>query len=179
MKKKIVMSGLIIVSFALLAVSFILFLDKAREFRKIDPLELEDMEKEDIIQYIYDRQAKSSLPNFYFIPIFGFFGIAVGALMYYILNGDIEKKEKALESNTEIILRLLNPDERRTVKKISELGGRVPQAEITYLEGFTKVKAHRVLNNLIAKGIIEKEKLGKTNAVRLHKDFLILVKAKG
>lgn len=176
--KKLLIIGLIAISFILLVGSVIFYIDKVRELRKIDPLELEDMAKEDIIQSIYERQAKESTPFYYFIPIFAFFGLVVGALIYYILYGDLEKKDKLIKYNTDVILHLLNPEERRVIKKIVENEGKVQQLEITYMEGYTKVKAHRIIESLAQKGIIQKEKLGKMRLIRMNKEFYELLKEK-
>jgi hypothetical protein len=176
MKRKIIISFLIIVSFILLIVSVIFFLYNTREQRQIDPTELEIMTKEQIIQYIYEKQGNEHTPFFYFIPIFGFFGIVVGTLIYYIMSGDIEKKEQIIQHNSEIIFKLLNPEERRVIKKIVENEGKLQQLEITYMEGFTKVKAHRIVESLVNKGILEKDKLGKTRMIRLNKDLYLMLK---
>jgi hypothetical protein len=176
MKKKIFISGLIIISFILLVISVIFFLNSTRDQRKIDPSEFEIMAKEEIIQYVYEKQSDEHTPFFYFIPIFGFFGIVVGTLIYYIMSGDVEKKEQIIQHNSEIVLKLLNPEERKVIKKIVESEGKLQQLEITYMEGFTKVKAHRVIESLVNKGILEKDKLGKTRMIRLNKDLYLMLK---
>jgi len=144
--------------------------------RRIDPIELESMTKDQIIQDIYDRQSKSTTPFYLFIPIFGFFGIAVGALVYYIMNDDIERKDKVLIQNTSVIMQLLEPKERKVIKKIVENQGKIQQIEITYMEGFTKVKAHRIIESLVQKGILEKEKLGKMRLIRMNKELYDILK---
>ncbi len=177
-RKKAFIASLVAVSFILLVVSFIFYIDRTRDVRRIDPLELESLPREEIIQYIYDHQAEGNLPFFYFIPIFAFFGITVGALMYYILSGEIDKKEKIIEYDTKVILKLLNPEERKVIEKIVESHGKVQQLEITYLEGFTKVKSHRILESLVSKGILFKEKMGKMRIVKMNKDFYDILKEK-
>ncbi len=167
---------LIIVSFLLLTASASLFLSKTRDLRRLDPVELESMTKDQILQTIYDRQASSAPLNLYFIPIFAFFGLAVGALTYYLVGKDLDKKEESLQHNTKIILHLLNADERKAVERIVELGGTTHQVEITYLPGFTKVKAHRIVETLVAKGVLEKEPRGKMRLLRLHKDLYALLR---
>ncbi|MGV8171453.1 MAG: helix-turn-helix transcriptional regulator [Candidatus Woesearchaeota archaeon] len=174
--KKIVISALIIVSFILLILSIIFYIDKTRDMRRIDPLELESMAKEQIIQTIYERQVQSTTPFYYFIPMFGFFGIVVGALVYYIMSGDIERKEKVLVKNTAVVMQLLEPQERRVIKKILENQGKIQQIEITYMEGFTKVKAHRIIESLVQKGILEKEKLGKMRQLHMNKELYHILK---
>jgi hypothetical protein len=175
-KKKVFVASLVVISFILLVVSFVFYIQKTRDIRRIDPLELESLQREGIIQYIYEHQAEGNLPFFYFIPIFAFFGTAIGALMYYILAGEIEKKDKIIEYDTKVILKLLNPEERRVVEKIVESRGKVQQMEITYMEGFTKVKSHRILESLVNKGILFKEKMGKMRIIRMNKDFYDILK---
>jgi hypothetical protein len=176
--KKVIIIVLILVSFILLIGSIIFYIDKTRDFRRIDPLELESMTKEQILQDIYDRQSQGTTPFYFFIPIFGFFGIVIGALVYYIMNGDVERKEKILIQNTSVIMQLLEPQERKVIKKIVENQGKIQQVEITYMEGFTKVKAHRIIESLVQKGIIEKEKLGKMRQLHLNKDLYDILKDK-
>lgn len=168
-RKREVIAGLVISSFILLLVSVIFFMSRLHEVRQLDPLELEMMEKDQILTQINERQTNT--PFFYFIPIFSFFGLAVGALTYYILSGEVEKKEKVIKHNTDVILKLLQPEERKVIKKIVESQGKVQQAEITYMEGFTKVKAHRVVESLAKKGILSKESLGKMRLIKMNDEF--------
>jgi hypothetical protein len=152
------------------------YIDQTKELRKIDPLELEDFSSEQIIQYIYDKQANSPIPFYYFLPIFGFFGIGIGALVYYLMAGDLEKKEVVIKHNTDIIIKLLDPDEQKVIRKIVENEGKLQQIEITYMEGFTKVKSHRIIESLVIKGILNKEKLGKMRLITMNKDLLEILK---
>ncbi|MCM2325363.1 MAG: hypothetical protein NDI94_02780, partial [Candidatus Woesearchaeota archaeon] len=92
--------------------------------------------------------------------------------LYYIMTADLEKKEKVIKYNAELILKMLDPDERKVIKKIVSDHGKVQQMEISYMEGFGKVRAHRVLETLIAKGILEKEKMGKQRIIRMKPEFL-------
>lgn len=176
--KKHVIAGLIVLSFALLILSSVIYISKVRNERQIDPLELESKTKEQIIQYVYEKQATTHLPFYYIIPIFSFFGIVIGALVYYVMNEDLEKKQKTIEYNTEVILKLLNPEERRVIKKIVENSGKIQQVEITYMEGFTKVKSHRIVESLVNKGILFKESMGKMRMIRMNDDFYNILKKK-
>jgi hypothetical protein len=168
-KKRIIITMLVIISFILLISSILFLINKYREQRMFDPLELESMQKEQIIEEVYQKQATSGKIYYYFIPIAAFFGLVVGALVFYILSGDIEKKDKMIKYDTDMILKLLTPEERKVVKKIVENHGKVQQAEITYMEGYTKVRAHRIIQSLEKKGMLEKEKLGKVNVIRMNK----------
>lgn len=175
-KKKHLIIALIVVSFILLVASVIFYIDRTRELRRLDPLELESMLREDIIQYIYERQAKETTPFYYFIPIFSFFGLVIGALIYYLLSEDIEKKDHLIKYNTGVVLQLLGPEERKIIKKIVDEGGKLHQSEITYMEGYTKVKAHRIIDALAQKGIVQKEKLGKMRLIRMNREFYELLR---
>jgi hypothetical protein len=175
-QKKVLIAGLIALSFILLIVSVIFFVVKVRETRRLDPLELESMSKEDIIQTIYERQAEESMPFYYFIPLFGFFGVVVGSTIYFILSSDIEKKESVIKHKADVILKLLEPEERKVVNKIVENEGKVQQVEITYMEGYTKVKAHRIVESLVQKGVLTKEAVGKMRLIKLDKDIYELLK---
>lgn len=176
--KKHVLAGLIVLSFALLILSSIIYISKVRNERQIDPLELELKTKEQIIQYVYEKQALGHLPFYYIIPIFSFFGIIIGALVYFVMNENLEKKQKTIEYNTEVILKLLNPEERKVIKKIVENNGKIQQVEITYMEGFTKVKSHRIVESLVNKGILFKESLGKMRMLKMNDDFYNILNKK-
>jgi hypothetical protein len=175
-KKRIIITALVIISFVLLISSILFLINKYREQRMLDPLELEAMQKEQILQKVYEKQGTAGKIYYYFIPIAAFFGLAVGALVFYILSGDLEKKDKIIKYDTDIILKLLTPEERKIVKKIVESEGKVQQAEITYMEGYTKVRAHRIVESLGKKGILTKEKLGKINVIRMNKGLYDILK---
>lgn len=68
----------------------------------------------------------------------------------------------------EMILRFLNYNENQVLKKLIEHKGIVLQSEISRIPSMGKVKAHRVLQDLIHKGIIIKEPYGKTNRIVLQ-----------
>jgi hypothetical protein len=48
--------------------------------------------------------------------------------------------------------------------------------EITYMEGFTKVKSHRIIEGLVQKGILFKEKMGKMRLIKMNKEFYEILK---
>jgi len=105
------------------------------------------------------------------VPGFVLIGIVIGALVFFFMTSRLEKKEKSLKNNTEVLLRFLNQDERKLVNALVENNGKVLQAEITRLPEMSKVKSHRIVQRLIDRGVIEKESLGKTNIVRFTKEI--------
>ncbi|MEW6748292.1 MAG: hypothetical protein AB1295_01140 [Candidatus Micrarchaeota archaeon] len=72
----------------------------------------------------------------------------------------------------EALLSLLQPTEKKILAKIVERGGDALQSEISRVEGVGKVKAHRVIEKLVRRGVLQKEGMGKTNVLRLRKDIL-------
>jgi hypothetical protein len=175
MNKKFVI-GIIVISFILLVASVILYVQKTHELRQLDPLELESMSQPDIIQFLYERQSQNNTPLYYLIPIFAFFGLAVGATIYHVMSSDLEKKEKSIKHNNTIILKLLSGEERSVVNTLVEQGGKVKQYELSHLPNLNKVRTHRVILKLEQKGIIEKQRLGKVNNILLNKELYEFLK---
>ena len=153
--------------FSLITVMFTLYIQSRRP-SQLDPIVFEEMTIDEIIQYFQERQSSRPMPMFYFIPVIGFSGLLVGTLVYYILSEKIIIKEKQLENNTEIIMKLLDSNEKYVIKKLLEENGKVHQIELNYLPNMTKVKTHRILKRLEQRGVIKKEKLGKINVIRLE-----------
>jgi len=105
------------------------------------------------------------------LPLIASIAVIAGAATYYLMMGRVEGKEETLKSNTEVLLKFLNPDERKLVNLLIENNGKILQAELTRLPEMSKVKSHRVVQRLIDRGVIEKEGLGKTNIVRFTKEI--------
>ncbi len=87
-------------------------------------------------------------------------------------NSDTDQSEmKNVENSCKtVLLKFLNYNENRIVKKLIENNGSVLQSEISRLPNMGKVKAHRVLKDMEIKGIISIEKYGKTNRINLSED---------
>jgi hypothetical protein len=94
--------------------------------------------------------------------------IFVGSLLYYLFSIKIDEKEKIIVKNIEILNSILDNDEKKVLDKISKTG-ELKQKEIS--EMFDKIKAHRVIKKLHEKGILEIEKMGKTNRIKLNKEL--------
>jgi DNA-binding MarR family transcriptional regulator len=85
-------------------------------------------------------------------------------------NNSIPIKGLTKIDDKKIILKFLNPSERKVVERLIERKGNVLQSEISRMEGMTKLKAHRAVKDLERKGIIKTESYGKTNRIILSKD---------
>lgn len=110
------------------------------------------------------------------LPSFAFLGLMIGLVVFYIMSEKESKKSKVVKINTKKILDLLSSEERLIINKLLENNGKVRQYEITYIDGLTKLKVHRLLKRLEAKDIIKKEKIGKVNNVLLDKEILEILK---
>ncbi|MDD5147915.1 MAG: super-infection exclusion protein B [Candidatus ainarchaeum sp.] len=113
------------------------------------------------------------------VPVFILAGIVLGAVIFFFMSAKLDNKQKDIQKATETLVQFLNRDEKTVVRKILENNGRVFQSEISRIEGIGKLKSHRILQRLSDRKVIEIEKHGKTNIIKLAKniqEFLILRK---
>ena len=73
--------------------------------------------------------------------------------------------------NTAIVMRTLKPDERSIVNVLDAHGGTYLQKYITKEAGLSRLRTHRVVAALSERGIVQVEKYGNTNQVKLAKWF--------
>ena len=85
-------------------------------------------------------------------------------------NDDQSGMQNVEKSCKTVILKFLNYNENKVLKKLIENNGSVLQSEISRLPNMGKVKAHRVLKDMEIKGIISIEKYGKPNRISLSED---------
>ncbi len=83
-------------------------------------------------------------------------GIAVGAGVFYLLAGIVEKKKAETRWNASLLLRFLNDDER----------------EVAALPGMGRVRAHRVVSKLLRRGVVSVRKAGKINILEMPQELL-------
>jgi uncharacterized membrane protein len=80
--------------------------------------------------------------------------------------GDEERKRE-----TYLVLRLLTGDERTMFRTIMDSGGEALQKDLMQRTKMSNAKVSRVLDRLVEKGVISKERHGSTNKVRIAFDF--------
>ena len=87
-------------------------------------------------------------------------------------NSNAEQSETQNTKNSckTILLKFLNYNENRALKKLIENNGSILQSEISRMPNMGKVKAHRILKDMEIKRIISIEKYGKTNRINLSED---------
>ena len=178
--RKIVLGIGVIISFILIVLSITFFYNfqhYEKQKERINPEMITSMSDDELIQYMSEKRSNdSSIYNYYLLPFMSFIGVFVGTFIYYIMSEEVNKKNKSLKNNTKIILNFLSNDEKSIIEKLIKANGEIPQYELTYLPGLNKVKTHRILENLLKKGIIKKEKYGKINKIILDKDIFEILK---
>ena len=105
------------------------------------------------------------------IPVFLISGIAIGALVFYFMTNKLDNKKEETKKIVNTLINFLNKDEKKILEFLIDNNGKAFQSEISRLEGIGKLKSHRVLAKLIDRGVIETEKHGKTNIVKLNKQI--------
>ena len=75
--------------------------------------------------------------------------------------------EKVTIGNYQEIMKELNEDEKKVLKKIIEAEGTIFQSEIVERTSLDKVKVTRILDRLEGRGLIERKRRGMTNIVIL------------
>ena len=75
------------------------------------------------------------------------------------------------KENTAMVLRTLKPEERSIVNVLDAHGGTYLQKYITKEAGLSRLRTHRLVAALSERGIVQVEKYGNTNQVRLAKWF--------
>lgn len=185
--RRAVLAAGILVAFVMAVFSVSIYQNfRVNENRKFIQMksQTENMTREEL-RSAFDKTkpVESNLPPHILIPVVAFAGILIGTLVYYLLSEKIVeqettlvKQEKTLENNAKVILNFLTPNERKVIHTLLENNGKVKQYELTYLPGLNKVKTHRIIKDLAAKGVIKKEKLGRVNRIVLDKELYQVLK---
>jgi uncharacterized membrane protein len=117
------------------------------------------------------------IPLSLIIIIVGSLGLFVGSLTYYFLLDRIVKRyknQKTIKESLRPFMKLLEEDEAKVVELLLEKK-KLSQASISKLAELSRVKTTRVLQKLEDKGIVKREKKGKTNIVELAEHIKKLV----
>ncbi len=110
-----------------------------------------------------------TLPIPVLIPTFSSLGVFVGSFVYYLMSSRLKETERQSTLDARKLLELLQNDERKILEKIVENKGEILQSKLS--RKFGKVKTYRTLGGLRKRGIITKDKHGKTNKISLTGDF--------
>lgn len=105
-----------------------------------------------------------------FIGIFIILAIIfVASLFYFLFSIKIEKKEKIITKNMDILNSILDEDENKVIDILVKNKGEIKQAELS--KKYDKTKAHRIIKKLQEKNIIDVKKEGKINKIKLKQEL--------
>ena len=95
--------------------------------------------------------------------------IFVASLLYFLFSITIEKKEKIISTNIEVLYSILDDDEKRVLDLLVQSKGELLQAQLS--GEYDKIKAHRIIKKLQEKNIIEVHKQGKRNKLLIKQEL--------
>jgi uncharacterized membrane protein len=112
---------------------------------------------------LYERvQGPQASDLIFYITVFVVAAIAFSIFLYFRF---LRKPEK-------IILSVLDEFERKVFDAIKEAGGEVNQKRVVQATNLSKAKVSRVVKSLAERGLIEIERLGRTNKLKIVKKKL-------
>ncbi len=118
---------------------------------------------------------RSDIPEFpsrVFIPVVIFLvGLLTGLaiLIYYFPEIRPRTSKEIIKDNPnplDVVLYMVNPDEKLIINAIKKLGKNAYQYEIAKTTELPRMKVHRNLKKLVDKGVIELEKEGKMSKAK-------------
>ncbi len=112
-----------------------------------------------------DNACGCVIPIPYMILILSTLGLFVGSVAASTLFAREERSAERLEHGGRVLLNCLPPEERALILLLAEQPR--TQATLAKLSGFHKVKVHRLVRQLLAKGLVIKEE-GRGKSVALH-----------
>ena len=111
-------------------------------------------------QILFERvQGFQTSSLLFYLTIFIIAAIFVSTFLYL----------KFLRKPEKIILSVLDEFERKVMDAINEAGGVVSQKKVVQATNLSKAKVSRVVKSLAERGLIEIEKLGRTNRLKIVK----------
>lgn len=108
---------------------------------------------------LYERIQEFQSNLFYYLTIFAIAATFISTFLYFRF---LRKPEK-------IILSVLDEFERKVVDAIREAGGAVNQKKVVQATNLSKAKVSRVVKSLAERGLIEVERFGRTNRLKIMK----------
>ena len=110
----------------------------------------------------------------YLIPIILFTALGAVAVSYYVFHGKTEPGLKKQEAR-KALLAAFDKQEKEVIDLLLKNNGSVHQYELTRVSGMTKVQTHRLIEKMLAKGVISKKKIGKVNRIELSDELRVIL----
>ena len=102
-------------------------------------------------------------------------GVIYGYIWSIVSSRALDKKSKAGRSMLETILLFLNSDEKKILQFLANHNGSANQSEISRLDGMHRVKAHRSLQKMQEKNLIDIIPNGKIRKIQLKENILSII----
>ncbi len=109
----------------------------------------------------------------FFMITIAIFGLIFGSVSHILFSRDLEKNKELLTETINLLMNLLNYEEKKIINYLRDNNGVSTQYELTKISGLTKLKVHRSIDKLEKNSILKKEKLGKINKIYLSKKFRV------
>ena len=111
------------------------------------------------------------IPIPYILALLSILGLFVGSLVAYLVAVNTLKQKLVLNELFKLSFKFLDFEDRIVLNTLFKQGGSLPQARFEKITGLHKVKVHRILDRLEAKGLLERVSEGKFNRVVLSDEF--------
>lgn len=101
-------------------------------------------------------------------------GVNVGVVLLFVLAGIIVifyyfwSKNRRKGGDVKRVFSVLKDDERKVIDVILQKGDRCKQRDIVHLTDYSKAKVSRIMGELEDRGIISRERIGRTNRIILN-----------
>jgi predicted transcriptional regulator len=113
-------------------------------------------------QVVYEKLREGSFISPVYLVIIGIVIFISIALLVFLILRKIRKPQ-------EVILSVLDEYERKVVQVITEAGGEINQRKVVQETNLSKAKVSRVVKSLVDRGVIETERRGRTNRLKIVK----------
>lgn len=112
------------------------------------------------------------IPIPYMIMLLSSLGLFAGSFVFYILTSKHIEEKKELDKNIEFTLNFLDNDEKKIIKELIKDNGSLNQSEFEKRTKLNRVKVHRVIERLKAKGLVKKISKGNINKIELTDELM-------
>jgi len=98
-----------------------------------------------------------------------------GFVWSQVLASELKKQRKESKEYLNAALQFMEPIERQVVEFLLKKNGLSTQADVSRLQGMSRVKAHRVVHDLESRGLIDVVPHGKVRELRLKENITELL----
>jgi uncharacterized membrane protein len=104
-----------------------------------------------------------------------FVALIFGFVWSQVLLSELRKQRKESKEYLNVALQFMEPAERQVIEFLLKKNGLSTQADVSRLQGMTRVKAHRVVQDLESRKLIEIVPHGKVRELRLKQNITELL----